>query len=101
MNKLERLTDRIFENIKHIDAEGNEYWLARELQKILEYNDWRNFNKVIEKAIMSAKISCHNKNYWGVEVTSPIISGKGKINKSNLWFQASRINRRYGKGIRR
>ncbi|MBQ3475068.1 MAG: DNA damage-inducible protein D [Bacilli bacterium] len=69
----------VFDSIKHIDEAGNEYWLARELQKILEYKDWRNFDKVIEKAIMSSNNSYPNLNYWGVEVTTPINSGKGKI----------------------
>jgi len=30
-------TNSTFENIKHIDEYGNEYWFARELQKVLEY----------------------------------------------------------------
>ena len=34
MNEL-RINNNIFENIKHIDKKGNEYWLARELQKVL------------------------------------------------------------------
>ena len=41
-------TSKIFENIKHIDEYGNEYWFARDLQKALEYKDWRNFKKVID-----------------------------------------------------
>ena len=39
-----------FEDIKHFDEDGQEYWLARELQEILEYTEWRNFSKVIDKA---------------------------------------------------
>ena len=35
----------IFDGIRHIDENGNEYWEARELQKVLEYQDWRNFNQ--------------------------------------------------------
>jgi len=35
---------------------GVEYWLARDLQILLEYNEWRNFSKVIEKA----QIACQN-----------------------------------------
>ena len=31
-----------FEDIKYIDEFGNEYWCARELQKVLEYSQWRN-----------------------------------------------------------
>ena len=45
-NKLENYTETIFESIKHIDENGNEYWSARELQKVLEYKKWENFEKV-------------------------------------------------------
>ena len=37
MNNIENYNEKIFENIKHIDEEGNEYWYARELMVILEY----------------------------------------------------------------
>lgn len=30
-------TNKIFENIKNVDAYGSEYWYARDLQKVLEY----------------------------------------------------------------
>ena len=52
-------TDSIFESIKHLDEYGNEYWYARELQKALDYKEWRNFKVVIDKAIMS----CENSNF--------------------------------------
>ena len=42
MNNIER-NQNVFENIKHIDEDGNEYWYARELFKTIEYTDWRNF----------------------------------------------------------
>ena len=45
-----------FEDIKHIDENGVEFWYARELKKILEYNKWENFEKVINKA----KDACKN-----------------------------------------
>ena len=38
MNKIENYNKTIFESIKHIDELGNEYWYARELQKVLEYS---------------------------------------------------------------
>ena len=79
MNELKEYTEKMFEDIKHIDEDGNEYWSARELQRVLEYKNWRNFNRVIDKAIISANISYPNENYWGVEVNTPINSGKGKI----------------------
>ncbi len=79
MNEIKNYTKKIFEDIKHIDEEGKEYWLARELQKVLGYKDWRNFNNVIDKAIISANTSYPNQNYWVVKVTTPINSGKGKV----------------------
>lgn len=47
---VDRYTNNIFENIKHMDEYENEYWYARELSKVLEYKDWRNFLKVLNKA---------------------------------------------------
>lgn len=50
-----------FDDIKHLTEDGDEFWYARELQKVLEYTEWRNFSKVIEKS----KIACSNS---GIEV---------------------------------
>ena len=77
MKKIEnKYNNSTFENIKHIDDYGNEYWYARELQKVLEYKDWRNFQKVIDKAVISAILL--SKEDWVVEVNKPIKTGKGK-----------------------
>ena len=84
MNKIKLYTEKIFEDIKYIDEVCNEYWYARELQRVLEYKNWRNFNRVIDKSIISANISYPNENYWGVEVNIPINSGKGKIKDYKL-----------------
>ena len=79
MNEIEvKYNNSIFEDIKHIDEYGNEFWYARELQKVLEYKDWRNFKKVIDKAVISAKNSVLNEKDWVVEVNKPIKTGKGK-----------------------
>lgn len=43
MNALELYTEKAFEDIKHIDEYGNEYWYARELMHILEYSNWQKF----------------------------------------------------------
>ena len=48
--------NKSFENIKHIDENGVEFWYARELMPILQYSNWQNFEKIIDKA----KISCEN-----------------------------------------
>lgn len=80
VNKVlnDKYNDSTFESIKHLDDYGNEYWYARELQKALDYKDWRNFEKVIDKAIISANNSISNKDDWVVEVNKPIKTGKGK-----------------------
>ena len=58
MEEIEEYKETLFENIKHIDKKGNEYWYARELQKELEYKQWRRFNETVERAIKS----CNNSN---------------------------------------
>ena len=58
MNEL-MLNNSIFENVKHVDENGNDYWLARELMVVLEYKRWDKFNNVIN----NATISCKNSNY--------------------------------------
>lgn len=75
------IAESIFESIMHISDDGEEYWLARELQVVLEYAEWRNFNKVIEKA----KIACKNAengvelHFVEVNKTSPMPNGGNKI----------------------
>ena len=54
--KLTKKTVSLFESIKNIDENGNEYWTSRSLWKILEYTEYRHFLPVIEKA----KIACEN-----------------------------------------
>ena len=78
MEIVNKYTSKTFEDIKHIDEYGNEYWLARDLQKVLEYKDWRNFKKVIDKAIMSANNSIQGNEDWVAEINKPITTGKGK-----------------------
>lgn len=53
MNEIENITNKLFEDIKHIDENGNEYWSARELQLVLDYKEWRKFDRVISKSISS------------------------------------------------
>lgn len=48
--------NKSFEDIKHIDENGVEFWYARELMPILQYSNWQNFERIIDKA----KISCEN-----------------------------------------
>ncbi len=57
MSNLQAKEYIIFEDIKRIDEYGNEFWLARELQGVLDYSEWRNFSKVIERAMLACKNS--------------------------------------------
>ena len=47
MKKIEKYEEIIFENIKHIDEYGNEFWNARELMPLLEYKKWRIFIRLL------------------------------------------------------
>lgn len=46
MDEIKLYNKDTFDNIKHIDEFGNEYWEARELMSLLEYSKWENFHKV-------------------------------------------------------
>lgn len=41
-NEITEYTNKMFDDIKHIDEFGNEYWEARELMLLLEYKKWQN-----------------------------------------------------------
>ena len=62
-NNLMNRTEKDFENIKHIDENGVEFWFARELQIVLEYKEWRKFENVIIKA----KEACENSGISVIE----------------------------------
>lgn len=49
-----------FEDIKHVRDDGTEYWSARELAPVLEYAQWRNFSKVIGRAMIACENSGHS-----------------------------------------
>ena len=55
--------NKSFENIKHIDENGIEFWYARELMKVLSYKDWRYFDAVIKKAM----IACQNSEITDID----------------------------------
>ena len=59
INEIKEYTEKMFEDIKHIDEEGNEYWFARELQNVLGYCQWRSINYLIARA----KVVCQESRY--------------------------------------
>ncbi len=77
-NELINQTEKTFEEIKHIDENGNEFWYARELMIALDYSKWGNFKGVIDKAMIACENSGMSTFDCFAEVGKPIISGKGK-----------------------
>ena len=67
----------IFEQIKHTDETGNEFWMARQLSKALDYTDFRNFTGVIEKAIDACKNSNQPVQNHIVEANEMVAIGSG------------------------
>lgn len=63
MNQLSLNSRKTFEDIKHVNENGSEFWYARELMIILEYSKWENFEKVINKA----KETCENSGITVVD----------------------------------
>jgi len=61
-----------FEQIKHTDGSDNEYWFARELASALEYVEWRNFSKVLDRAMLACQNSGFNLADHFVEVSKTI-----------------------------
>lgn len=58
LDKNENYSNKTFEDIKHIDKNGIEFWYARELMPVLQYSNWQNFERIIDKA----KMSCQNSD---------------------------------------
>ena len=75
MKEIEKYEEIIFENIKHIDEYGNEFWNARELMPLLEYKKWERFSNVID----NAKTACEKSGY-NIDEHFPKV---GKLSKRN------------------
>lgn len=70
-------TESLFETIRHENEYGEEFWYARELQIALEYTEWRNFTKVIDKAMTACEGSENvlSLHFVDVNKTSPMPNG--------------------------
>ncbi len=82
-----------FENIKHIDQAGIEFWSARELMKSLGYSDWRNFVAVIEKAKGTLKNSYQQISDHFVEISKMIKIAKGTNKESTRELKDYKLTR--------
>ena len=68
-------TESLFDSIRHVNEHGQEYWLAREMQIALEYKEWRNFKKVIDKAMIACEGSENRLSDHFVEVNKIVEAG--------------------------
>ncbi len=73
--------NKSFEDIKHIDENGVEFWYARELQKVLNYSEWRKFEGVIKKAEISCKNSGIDSSDHFVGIDKMVQIGSGAERK--------------------
>ena len=81
MMELKASEYKRFEDIKHVRDDGTEYWSARELAPVLEYAQWRNFSKVIGRAM----IACENSGHSVLDdfaVVSKIVDGAMACSRS-------------------
>jgi DNA-damage-inducible protein D len=81
LSNIKEYQEKIFEEIKHINEYGEEFWYARELQKVLDYSEWRNINLVINKAITACENSQNNRSDHFVDVNKTIAMPKGASEK--------------------
>lgn len=81
-------TETLFESIKHINEYGEEFWYARELQIALDYTEWRNFSKVIDRAMVACQNSENSVSDHFVEVNKIVDAGATK--KPVLDYKLSR-----------
>ncbi len=72
-----------FEGHAQQTENGIEYWLARDLQHLLGYTEWRNFLNVISKAKTACEISEHEISNHFVEVNKMVELGSGSQREIN------------------
>ncbi len=74
-----------FERIKHVNSAGAEFWSGRELARVLEYSDFRNFAAVIAKASEACVNSGHPNSDHFVEITEMVGIGSGALRPVEDW----------------
>lgn len=78
MSKLISKEYKRFEEIKQMHKDGSEFWSARELALALDYTQWRNFQKVIQRAMIACENSGHNVLDDFAEVSKIVEAGATK-----------------------
>lgn len=75
MKKLNVKEYKKFEDIKQVRSDGSEFWSARELAIALDYTQWRNFSKVIGRAMIACENSGHSVSNDFAEVSKIVEAG--------------------------
>ena len=78
-------SQQTFENIKHVDENGTEFWYARELQKALEYTEYGKFLPVIEKAIEACRKTGFDEGNHFAHVSEMVRIGSGAERKMDSY----------------
>ena len=81
--------NKSFEDIKHIDENNVEFWYARELMPVLQYSNWQNFEKIIDKA----KISCENSGISVLEHFTDISKLSKRANNAEVGIKDYKLTR--------
>jgi len=80
-NKLTNQSKTVFEQIREVDENGNEFWGARKLSKVLDYTEFRNFYPVIERAKEACIKSNQNEENHFVDYHEMVSIGSGAERK--------------------
>lgn len=88
--QLPVLGEKSFEDLKHANEHGAEYWEARELQPMLGYSQWRRFEDAIKRAMISCEKSGNDPSHHFAGAGKPITGGKGAVQVVND-YQLSRF----------
>ena len=89
MKDLKKTEYKSFEDIKHINENGIEYWYAREFMKVLEYANWQNFEKLINKA----RISCKNSGISEFEHFTDVSKLSKRANNAEIEIKDYKLTR--------
>ena len=79
--EVSKQTLNVFEQIKQTDEQGNEFWGARQLARVLNYTDFRNFQSVINKAKEACRNSGQLVEQHLVDFNEVLIAGQGANKK--------------------
>lgn len=79
MSNIEKYSEKTFEDYRHVNEFGRDYWYARDMQRILQYQQWRNFEHVIEKAKRACEGSNNRISDHFADVSKMVELGSGAV----------------------